>query len=148
MDRSTDRAGWQQFAHPEFWFRFSYPVVTPKGRVVERVEERRDDAVRVHLTTRDKEELYVEVFLFPDLAPHNEYVRHRAYLVQRFGAGSTTPLTETSLGEWPAWAYAFGWEQGERSVLLLQIGPDTHRIIYDPRSPLSLQVIATLKVVE
>jgi hypothetical protein len=148
MDRSTDMAGWEQFAHPAFRFRFSYPAVTPQGREVERTEERRDGAVRVHLTTRDKEEVYVEVCLFPNLAPPDEYARHRAHLEQRFGLGSTTPLTETSLGGLPAWTYAFHWEQGERSVLLLQAGPDTQRIIYDPRSPLNQQIIATLTLVE
>jgi hypothetical protein len=125
MDHPNARADWQQFARPEFRLRFQYPAVTPQGRAVERSEDHRDDAVRVHLTTRNKEELYFEVSRFPDLAPPDEYVEHSAYLEQRFGAGPTSPLTETSIG-WPAWAYAFQWDQGERSVLLLQVARDTY----------------------
>ena len=148
MDRATDRATWQQFAHPAFRLRFSYPTVTPQGRVVDRADDQRDDTVRVHLTARDSQELYVEVSHFPNLSPQQEYTRHRAYLEQRFGAGAITDLTEASLGRWPAWAYAFHWDQGERSVLLLPMDGDTYRIIYDPRSPLTTQVLATVAIVE
>jgi hypothetical protein len=34
----------------------------------------------------------------------------------------------------------------ERSVLLLRVGRDTYRIIYDPRSELNTEVIATLTI--
>jgi hypothetical protein len=77
-----------------------------------------------------------------------EYVRHRPYLEQRFGADSTAALTETNLGRWPAWAYAFRWDVTERAVLLLQVDRDTCRIIYDPRSLLNRQVLATLTLIE
>jgi hypothetical protein len=150
VELSTDRAGWQQFARPGFKVRFSYPEVTPQGRVVDRVEDEHEQPhrVRVHLTSRDSRELYFEVIHFPDLTPLEEYTRHRAHLEQRFGAGSTTELSETTLGPWPAWAYAFRWDQGERSVILLQVGRDTYRIIYDPRSPLNTQIISTITVME
>ena len=145
-------ADWQRFTRPGFRVEFSYPAVTPKGHAVERTEERtedhRGDMERVHLTSRDSRELYVEVVRFRELAPQDEYLHHRPYLEQRFGADSVTALAETSLREWPAWAYAFRWNEGERSVLLLQVASDTYRIIYDPRSELNAQVIATLTVAE
>ena len=131
---------------------FSYPAVTPQGHAVERTEERirdhRGDLERIHLTSRESRELYLEVVRFRDLAPQDEYLRHRPHLEQRFGADSVTELTETSLREWPAWAYAFRWDDGERSVLLLQVDGGTYRIIYDPRSELNAEVIATLTIVE
>lgn len=40
----------------------------------------------------------------------------------------------------------FWW--GKRSALLLQVAPDTYRIIYDPRFPPNLQVLDTLTVVD
>jgi hypothetical protein len=144
----TDMADWQQFARSGFRVRFRYPVLTPRGRPVDCAEEQRDDGVRVHLTSRDSRDVYVEVRQFLGLAPGDEYARHKGYLEQRFGAGATTELTATSLGRWPGWAYAFQWEQGERSVLLLPVLHDTYRIIYDPRSPLNMQVIATIALVE
>ncbi len=148
MDRVAEGAAWQQFAHPAFRLRFSYPTMTPQGRVVNRADDQRGDTVRVHLTARESQELYVEIIHFPKLSPYQEYVRHRAYLEQRFGVGAITDLTEASLGRWPAWAYAFHWDQGERSVLLLPVDGDTYRIIYDPRSPLNMQVLATVVIVE
>src|SRR6476619_760040 len=114
MDHSTDKADWQEFVRPGFKVRFSYPTVTQQGRVVDRVDEERNGAVRVHLTSRDSQELYLEVFYFPNLTPREEYLRHRPYLEQRFGANSTPELSEKSLGQLPAWAYAFHWDQGER----------------------------------
>jgi len=50
--------------------------------------------------------------------------------------------------ELPSWTYGFRWEEGERAVLLLQVGNDTYRVIYDPRSELSREVIATLSITE
>ena len=85
---------------------------------------------------------------FPWKSATTEFTNPTPYLEQRFGADSITALTETSLLERPAWAYAFRWDEGERSVLLLQVARDTYRIIYDPRSKLNTHVIATLTIAE
>jgi hypothetical protein len=148
----VEPAGWQPFVHSGFRVALSYPEVTPQGHAVERTEERvedhRGDMERVHLTSRDSRELYVEVARFRGLAPPDEYLSHKRYLEQRFGPDSVTALTETSLRGRTAWAYAFRWDEGERSVLLLQVARDTYRILYDPRSELNIQVVATLGVAE
>jgi hypothetical protein len=145
-------ADWQRFTRPRFRLEFSYPAVTPQGHAVERNEEPFRDYDRVHLSSPDSQELYLEVVRFHDLAPQDEYLHHRPYLEKRFGANSITALTETSLKGRPAWAYAFRWDDGERtierSVFLLQAARDTYRIIYDPRSQLNTQVIATLTIAE
>jgi hypothetical protein len=52
---------------------------------VEITEEQLDGAHRVHLTAREGGEIYLEFFRLPDLQPPDEYARHRAYLVGRFG---------------------------------------------------------------
>ena len=154
MDSSTDNSDpaeqshWQQFARPGFKVHFRYPAVTPLGAVVDREEGEHEAAVRVHLTSRDSRELYFEFVHFPNITPHGEYLHHKPYLEQRFGTGSTTELSETSLGTLPARAYAFRWNQEERSVVLLQVGRDTYRIIDDPRSQLSKQVISTVTVLD
>jgi hypothetical protein len=146
----VDRAGWQRFLRPDFGVEFSYPVVTPKGQAVERDDEPFRDCPRVHLSTPDRQELYLEVVRFDDLAPEDEYREHRPYLEKRFGADSITALTETTLAGRPAWSYAFQWREGERpmerSVLLLGVGRDSYRIIYDPRSELNAAAIATLTI--
>ena len=145
-------AGWQRFTRPGFRVEFSYPAVTPQGHAAEQVEEQavdhRGDIERVHISSREGGELYVEVVQFRDLVPQDEYLRHTPYLARRFGADAVTELTETSLRGRPAWAYAFRWDEGERSVLLLQVASDTYRVIYDPRSELNAEVLATLTVTE
>ena len=145
-------AGWQWVKRPGFRAEFSYPRGTPQGHAVERTEERvedhRGDMERVHLTSRDSGELYVEVVRFRGLAPEDDYLGHRRYLEQRFGADSVTALRETSVRERPAWAYDIRWDEGERSVLMFHVAGDTYRIIYDPRSRLNAQVVATLTITE
>lgn len=121
-------------------------------RAEERIEDHRGHLERMHLTSRDSPELYIEIVRFREPAPQDEYLSHTSYLERRFGSDSVTGLTESSLGEWPAWAYAFRGDDGERSieryVLMVQVGRDTYRVIDDPRSELNTQVLATFAVVE
>ena len=142
---------WERYANPRFAIEFSYPAVTPHGHSVERkeqhVQDERGDLERVHLSSPASGELYVEVARFRGIAPEDEYANHKPYLEQRFGAGAVSELSETTLVQRPAWAYDFRWADGERAVLLLPLGGDTYRIIYDPRSTLNDDVIATLTVV-
>ena len=126
--------------------------MTPLGQRVERNEQQRDNLERVHLSTPDRQELYVEVARFRGITPQDEYANHRPYLEQRFGADAVSELTQATVLDRPGSSYSIGWnEEGrpmERAVRLLQVGRDTFRIIYDPRSELNDQVIATLAVEE
>jgi hypothetical protein len=146
------QADWQRFTRPRFALEFSYPPTTPRGQPVERNEQRRDDMERVHLSSPDREELYVEVARFTGITPQDEYANHKPFLEQRFGRDSVTGLAQTSLLDAPAWTYSIRWDEDgrpmERAVLLLQIGADTYRIIRDPRSGLNDEVMATIKIAE
>jgi hypothetical protein len=146
VSQMPDRSGWLEFSRTAFKLRFLYPPVTPGGRPVEITEERHDGAHRVHLTAREGGEIYLEFFRLPDLQPPDEYARHRAYLVGRFGPEAVSQLTETSLQGWPAWSYAFRGNGIERAVLSLQVGRDTYRIISDPRARLNDDIIATVSI--
>ena len=143
---------WQRFTHPRFRVEFSYPSPTPQGHEVERNEQRvqhhRGDMERVHLSSPTSGELYFELARFAGITPQDEYANHRPYLEQRFGSGAVTELNETTLLGWPAWTYGIQWPEAERAVLLLQLEADTYRVIYDPRSELNDQVVATLTIVE
>ncbi len=147
---------WRRFTRLRFRVEFSYPEVTPHGQPVERNEQRVDDhrgeMERIHLSSPDRRELYFELARFGGIAPQDEYANHKPYLEKRFGAGSVTALTATSLHDRPSWTYAFHWDEQkgpmERAALLLQVGEDTYRVIYDPRSELNDQVIATLTIAD
>lgn len=134
------------FIRPGFALRFNYPMMTPEGRVVDRREEDRENAVRIHITSPGSGEVYVEVMKLSDLTPQEEYARHRPYLEERFGADAVTPFAETRFQSRPAWTYAFRWDEGERSVLSLGIGRDTYRIIHDPCSALNAEIITTITI--
>ena len=138
---------WKRFARPGFLIEFSYPDPTPNGQAVDRDERSFRGYPRVHVSSRDRLELYLEVVRFHDLTPEDEYLQHKPYLTQRFGADSISSLTGTSLHDWPAFAYSFGWTEDrrpvERSVLLLVVAGETYRIIFDPRSELNARVIPT-----
>jgi hypothetical protein len=138
---------WRRLAQRGFGVDLRYPAVTPQGHDVERSEERandhRGDLERVHLRSPASGEVYVEVVRFRGLTPEQEYSRHRPSLERRSGAGSVTALSETTVQGRPARAYAFRWDDGERAVLLVQVGDDTYRVIHDPRSPLNAEILAT-----
>jgi hypothetical protein len=139
---------WRRLTHPDFSLDFSYPEVTPQGHAVKRDDQPFMGYTRVHLSSPETRELYIEVVRFHDLAPENDYLTHRSYLEQRFGKGSVTGLTRTSLSGRPAWAYGFRWDEGERAVRLLEVSGETYRLLYEPRSELNHQVIATLTIPE
>jgi hypothetical protein len=116
----------------------------------QRIGDNRGAMERVHVSSPDRRELYFELARFGGIAPQDEYANHKPFLEERFGARSVTPLTATSLHDRPAWTYAFHWDEQdgpmERTALLLQAGEDTYRVIYDPRSELNDQVIATITI--
>ena len=148
MEPSMHMESWQLFTDPRFELRFHYPATTPQGHSVEKTEDQHDDVLRVHLVSRDSQELYFEVVEYPNLLPREEYEQHRAYLEQRFDDLAITELQETSLALLPAYAYSFKWDQGERAVLLIPKDQATYRVIYDPRSPLNAQVLSTTEFID
>ena len=151
-DDGTQQTNWKRFTNERFAVEFSYPSPTPQGHEVEVTEERADDhrgeMERVHLSSPESAELYLEVARFVGITPQDEYANHGTYLKKRFGPGAVSELTETSLLERPAWTYSLWWPEHDRTVVLLPLGSDTYRIIYDPHSALNDEVIATLAVVE
>jgi hypothetical protein len=140
-------SAWQQFSDPDFALRWRYPAVTPEGHAVDRVDEERHGVRRVHLTSRDSLALYFEVRRYPALAPQAAYEGQRAELAQRFEheGFAITPLEATQFAGRPAFTYSFQWSQRARVALLVPEGPALYRLIYDPRSDLNAQVLATVE---
>jgi hypothetical protein len=140
---------WQLFTDPKFQLRFTYPVVTPPGHVVEHLEEETSDFAHVHLISRDSQEVYFEVRRYRDLLPQEEYRRHNAYLENRFESeGFTiTGLIDQAVGVSPAHQYSFQWEDRKRAAILIPQEHCTYRIIYDPVSPINAQILSTVELV-
>jgi hypothetical protein len=123
-----------------------YPDVTPEGDAVERDDEPFRHHERIHLSSPDRRTLYLEVVRFRGLTPEDEYREHRPHLERRFGPDGVTGLVETELCGRPAWTYSFRGDAIERAAILLEAGGDTYRVIYDPRSELNTQALATITI--
>ena len=130
---------WQRYSNPRFRLEFRYPDPTPRGHEVERNEQRVHD---------ERGELYFELSRFVGISPQDEYASHRPFLEQRWGDGAVTELAETALLERQAWRYGIRWPEADRVVLLLPLDGYAYRVIYDPRSELNEDVLATLAIVE
>ena len=143
-----DLSSWERLTRPGFAFELRYPRVTPQGQAVERTEEQardhRGDLERVHVASADRSELYVELARFRNLAPEDEYRSHRRALEHQFGAGSVSDLAATTVLDLPASTYSITWPDHERTVLMVQLGADTYRVIFNPRSALNHRVLETL----
>ena len=68
-----ETSGWTRLAKPGFLFEFSYPDPTPDGQAVVRDEQPFREYARVHLSSPDRRELYLEVVRFDDITPEDEY---------------------------------------------------------------------------
>ena len=44
-----------------------------------------------------------------------------------------------------AYEYTFGWDQGERTVILVERDGATYRILYNPRFAVNLQILSTIE---
>jgi hypothetical protein len=143
-----DISGWERLWRPGFAVELRYPEPTPQGQEVERTEERADDhrgdLERVHVMSPDRHELYVELVRFRNCTPQEEYENHSAALKRQFGDDAVSELAATTVLELRAWTYSLAWPDHDRTLLLLQIGADTYRVIYNPRSALNSQVLETL----
>lgn len=136
---------WQQFKDPALSLVLHYPEKTLQGDPVDRTESRHDESARVHLISRSSRELYVEVTKYRALPAQEEYSQHRRSLGQRFSEFKISELKEITWKSMPAYEYAFEWNEGARSVILVERNGATYRFLYDPLAPLNLQVLSTVE---
>jgi hypothetical protein len=66
-------------------------------------------------------------------------------LSEQFDQLIITELIETTCASLPAFEYTFEWESGIRTVLLVERGKETYRILYDPRSLLNRQILSSVQ---
>lgn len=135
---------WQAFRESRLGVLFRYPAITPAGHVVQKNESSLGDAYRVHLLSPDSPEIYFEITNYRGLSAQQAYERHGQDLRMRLDDVSITPLTACRWRGHSAFEYAFQWDQSRRTVLLIERKAGTLRILYDSRSSLNEQILATL----
>ncbi len=104
-------------------------------------------STRRHLRSAGSDEVYFEVTRYTGLTASEEYRVHSGYLQGRFRKLAITTLEEEPIGAQPAWRYRFEWDGGARAVVLAERGPETYRIIYNPRSKLNEEILGTVRFI-
>ena len=136
--------GWLHFNDPRFALQFQYPVRATDGEPVERVETQFEGMLRVHLLSPIGREVYFEVSKHDSLTAEAEYRRHRESLPKQFDSLVITDMTAITLASLPAYEYTFEWDNGKRTVLLIEHRTVTYRILYNPLFPVNLQILSTI----
>jgi len=136
---------WQRFSDPGFALQFNYPKLATDGEPVDRVETKQEGMLRVHILSPKSREVYFEVSKYDLLVAESEYQRHKEYLPKQFYLLSITELRETHCASLPAHDYTFEWDQGIRTVILVERADATYRILYNPRFSVNLQILSTVE---
>ncbi|MCI0399502.1 MAG: hypothetical protein L0332_32175 [Chloroflexi bacterium] len=140
---------WRTFSDPDFQVRFKYPEITPEGHTTEIREDRRENIARVHFISTDSQELYFEVARYLDLSWRTGYEQFKEVITRQFDGLEMNELVESTVASQPAFTFSFRWPAvtglTERTALFIPRGNVLYRVIYNPRSPLNLQVLSTLE---
>lgn len=149
MVTPDEMKSWHTFAEREFALSFRYPALTPQGRVVERREYAQAERRRIHFFSSEAEGVqyegvYFEITRYLDLLPQTEYEQHKAALAAQRPEVVFTPLTEHTLGGMRSFRYTFTLSDKQRAVVLIPLPDATYRLLYNPRSPLNLDILATV----
>jgi hypothetical protein len=136
---------WQHFTDSRFILSFQYPPVTPQGRLVEIAERQEQDIIRIHFTSKDSREVYFEISKYDFLSPPTEYQRHKENLEKRGEGFVVSDLKEIRWMSQPAFEYSLKWSRGTRTIIMIEADSATYRALYDPFSPLNLQILSTLR---
>jgi hypothetical protein len=129
---------WSTFSDPKFALQFQYPETTPKGHPVEM------DDIRMHFRSKDSPEVYFEVSRHLHFSAKELYEREKGYIEKQLDQPDVRELKAITIAAQPAFEFSFTWSGGERVVILIEKQATLYRVIYDPRSPLNLQIVATL----
>ena len=113
--------------------------------MVEKVESQVDEAIRLHFTSKESHELYFEITKYINLPAEVEHQKHKESLENRPGEYVVSDLKEIRWMSQPAYEYSIKWRQGARIVTLIETENTTYRILYDPNSPLNVQILSTLQ---
>ncbi|HET9909376.1 MAG TPA: hypothetical protein VFQ23_22200 [Anaerolineales bacterium] len=136
---------WLHFTDSRIALALQYPKVTPQGNLVELDENHEQDTVRVHFRSTGSREVYFEITKYQDLSPQMEYEQHKENLERRPEKFVLTDFREIGWMSQPAYEYSLRWSQGSRVVRLIEFENSTYRVLYDPFSPLNVQILLTLR---
>ena len=130
---------WTRVAIPDLGLAFGYPRRTPGGQAV------RFDDVRLHARSEDGVEAYFELSRHLDATAVARYEQERDLLVARYDA-AVTPLTARTFNQMTAHEFSATFTDIVRTFVLVERGRWLYRLVCDPRSPLNLAVLETIRI--
>ena len=129
---------WEEVQLSNFGLSLRYPTSTPSGQQV------RFDDIRLHAQSEDGSEVYFEVTRHLNMTAASLYQKERDSVFSQRQA-MVTDLSKTTFAESPAHEYSFTWNGKERKVVLIEQAEWLYRVIYDPRSPVNLDIVGTIQ---
>lgn len=136
---------WTTIEDEDLALRFDYaPDVVDAPLTV--VYGHRGESRRIHLLTADRRSLYFEVTVYPSrLGMAEAMAQLRAELHERFPDLDASDAHAIELGGLPGEGFAFAWDDVRREAHYAHHDSRLVRIIYDPRGPLNLAMLETLR---
>jgi hypothetical protein len=101
------------------------------------------DDVRIHIRSLASDTVYFEVSRHRGLNAAQLHAREKRG-IEATSERKVSDLSATFGGR-PAWVYRISWSQGEREVALVEHHGYIYRILHNPRSELSRDVVATVE---
>jgi hypothetical protein len=132
------------FADPRFELRFRYPARTPGGAPVELSHSAPEEPARVHLKAAGGREVYFEVTRYSNVLATQHYAEMAQYTRRRRDELAVSDLEPTRCAGRPARRFRLYRGRLEREVILIECGESLYRLLYDPRSPLNADILASV----
>jgi hypothetical protein len=104
--------------------------------------------LRVHFLTPNTREVYFEISNYDSLPAVSEFRQHTENLKELLQTLHITELSTTHCASLPAFQYGFKCKQGVRTVILVEHGKATYRILFDPVQSVNLKILSTLRWLE
>ena len=130
---------WQEFTLPGFGLRLHYPTSASDGDPV-----RMDDA-RFHFRTMSSPEIYFEVSRHLGRGAREFYEREAAAIRRADPHVTISEPVDTSFAGSDALRFVVTFTDRERAFTLVERGGYLYRVIYDPRSAVNLDIMATIE---
>lgn len=139
----------EMLADAEHNYSLRIPTTTPTGQAVAILKDEREGAHRVHAQSPDASELYFEIVSARGLLDHEQSVaEQKAFLMQQSSNAIITATKQSVVGSFRATEFGFegtlGGQWKRRRFIFLDSALRTYRIIYDPRSTVNEQILASL----
>jgi hypothetical protein len=139
MEKQT----WKTFFLAELGVKFTYPETTSRGHLIE------FDDLKIHVQSKGSRELYFEITRHLNVTAQEIYEREKEFVTRQLEA-EVSELKDSTSASRVALEYNFTWTENKlekkRNVFFIHKGEALYRIIYDPQTPLSLEVLETLEL--